>query len=59
VQRITGADSYDYIIGGMKMSPNESSTAWPLPVAEPEEVGFSSERLGRIRPAMQKYVDEQ
>ena len=41
------------------MSPNESSTTWPLPVAKPEEVGFSSERLGRIRPAMQKYVDEQ
>jgi CubicO group peptidase (beta-lactamase class C family) len=31
--------------------------AWPLPVAKPEEVGFSSERLARIRPAMQKYID--
>lgn len=28
-----------------------------LPRAEPEEVGMSSERLARIRPAMQRYVD--
>ena len=30
-----------------------------LPRAEPEEVGMSSERLGRIRTAMQRYVDRQ
>jgi CubicO group peptidase (beta-lactamase class C family) len=41
------------------MSPTKSSKSWPLPVAEPEEVGFSSERLARIRPAMQKYIDNQ
>ncbi len=41
------------------MSSTESSNAWPLPPAAPEEVGFSSERLARIRPAMQKYIDEQ
>jgi len=35
--------------------PNED---WPLPFAEPESVGFSSERLDRIRTAMQKYIDE-
>ena len=28
-----------------------------LPVAKPEEVGMSSERLSGIRPAMQRYVD--
>jgi CubicO group peptidase (beta-lactamase class C family) len=28
-----------------------------LPSAIPEEVGFSSERLARIRPVMQKYID--
>ena len=28
-----------------------------LPRAKPEEVGFSSERLARIGPAMQKYID--
>jgi CubicO group peptidase (beta-lactamase class C family) len=28
-----------------------------LPMARPEEVGMSSERLGRIRAAMQRYVD--
>jgi len=39
------------------MSSSKSKSVWPLPVAEPEEVGFSSERLARIRPAMQKYID--
>lgn len=28
-----------------------------LPTTKPEEVGFSSERLNRIGPAMQKYID--
>lgn len=28
-----------------------------LPMAKPEEVGMSSERLSRIRPAMQRYVE--
>ena len=41
------------------MSMAKSNSEWPLPVAKPEEVGFSSERLARIGPAMQKYVDEQ
>ena len=29
-----------------------------LPIAVPEEVGFSAERLERIRPVMQNYVDD-
>jgi CubicO group peptidase (beta-lactamase class C family) len=29
-----------------------------LPMTEPEEVGFSSERLARIGTAMQRYIDE-
>lgn len=29
-----------------------------LPVTAPEQVGMSSERLERIRPAMQKYIDD-
>src|SRR5262245_65076232 len=28
-----------------------------LPTARPEDVGMSSERLGRIRTGMQRYVD--
>jgi len=28
-----------------------------LPATDPEKVGFSSERLARIGPAMQKYID--
>jgi len=31
----------------------------PLPFAEPEEVGLSSERLSLIRPALQHYIDSQ
>jgi CubicO group peptidase (beta-lactamase class C family) len=31
---------------------------WPLPFAEPEEVGVSSERLSRIGPVMQKFIDD-
>jgi hypothetical protein len=27
------------------MGPKRSSPRWPLPFAEPEEVGFSSEQL--------------
>lgn len=30
-----------------------------LPTAAPEEVGLSSERLGRIRPAMQSFIDDE
>lgn len=41
------------------MSPQKSNNflSTGLPTAEPEEVGFSSERLARIGPAMQKYID--
>ncbi len=34
-----------------------TASAQGLPRAVPEEVGMSSERLARIRPAMQRYVD--
>ena len=29
-----------------------------LPAAKPEMVGMSSERLDRIKPVMQRYIDE-
>ena len=29
----------------------------PLPVAKPESVGMSSERLSRLIPVMQSYID--
>ena len=35
-----------------------SGFAQPLPTTSPEEVGLSSERLGRINKVMQQYVDE-
>src|SRR5215831_17604475 len=34
------------------------SSAAGLPMTKPEEVGMSSERLGRVRVAMQRYVDK-
>jgi len=34
-----------------------SNNDWPLPFAEPEEVGMSSERLSRIKPSMQEFID--
>ena len=37
---------------------NTNNNSWPLPIAKPEDVGISSERLARIRPAMQKFIDE-
>ena len=30
----------------------------PLPRVKPEEVGMSSERLARLRPAMQRFIDQ-
>jgi CubicO group peptidase (beta-lactamase class C family) len=41
------------------MSPKKSSANWPLPLAEPEEVGFSSERLAQICSSLQKFIDKQ
>ena len=38
-------------------STTSDKTPAGLPMAKPEEVGMSSERLARIRPAMQRYVD--
>jgi CubicO group peptidase (beta-lactamase class C family) len=35
-----------------------AQAAAKLPVAKPEEVGMSAERLGRIHTAMQRYVDK-
>ena len=34
------------------------ATPLELPKASPEDVGMSSERLERIKPVMQEYVDE-
>lgn len=38
--------------------PEKTNAPYPLPFVQPEEVGFSAERLARIGPAMQKYVDK-
>jgi len=42
-----------------KITNNVISGIGDLPTAQPEEVGLSSERLARIRPAIQRYVDKQ
>jgi CubicO group peptidase (beta-lactamase class C family) len=41
-----------FIIGSCSQQENH------LPTAKPEKVGMSSERLNRIKPVMQKYIDE-
>ena len=46
------------IAGGDSVVLSQSNPAG-LPAAKPEDVGMSSERLARIRPAMQRYVDRQ
>jgi CubicO group peptidase (beta-lactamase class C family) len=43
---------------GNDMSVTKTEDNWPLPAAEPEEVGISSQRLARIGPAMRRYIDE-
>lgn len=40
------------------MVAKKPDTAWPLPRVRPEEVGLSSERLGRIRPALQGFIEK-
>jgi CubicO group peptidase (beta-lactamase class C family) len=41
------------------MSPKNIKSSYPLPTADPEEVGFSSKRLANIRPSLQKYIDKE
>ena len=41
------------------MNTDKSNDTWPLPMAEPEKVGFSSERLAMIHPTMQKFIDDE
>jgi CubicO group peptidase (beta-lactamase class C family) len=42
----------------VKGEKTKKTTGNALPIVEPEEVGMSSERLGRIRVAMQRYIDK-
>src|SRR5215471_10777485 len=45
---------------GLGQKPEKSRVSPPpsgLPLANPEEVGMSTDRLSRIRTAMQRYVD--
>jgi len=41
------------------MSPRTSKTTWPLPFAKPDEVGASSERLARIRPNLDRFINDE
>ncbi len=40
------------------MTPVTTRTPWPLPLAQADEVGVISERLARIRPRMEKFIEE-
>jgi CubicO group peptidase (beta-lactamase class C family) len=39
------------------MSPKKTNAAFPFPAITAEEAGFSAERLSRIGPALQKFID--
>jgi CubicO group peptidase (beta-lactamase class C family) len=39
------------------MTAKKAVGDWPLPYSKPEEVGISSARLAKIRPCLQKYID--
>ena len=41
------------------MSLQKTIGSWPLPHSKPEEVGVSSARLSKIRPSLQKYIDQE
>lgn len=47
------------IVGLILMPAQVWAAAAGLPLASPESVGMSSERLARIMPAMQRYIDAQ
>jgi CubicO group peptidase (beta-lactamase class C family) len=53
---LTAAMFFSLIIGDGRVAA-QSAARSGLPAARPEEVGMSSERLARIRTAMQRYVD--
>ncbi|MFH0761351.1 MAG: serine hydrolase domain-containing protein [Bacteroidota bacterium] len=46
---------------GFRNNPNsdlQSNYGHVIPVSKPEKVGLSSDRLNRIKPFMQRYIDE-
>lgn len=47
------------ILGSLLLLSSGIHAAQSLPTARPEAVGMSSERLARIAPAMQRYIDRQ
>jgi CubicO group peptidase (beta-lactamase class C family) len=53
---LIAALSLSLVAGDGRVVAQSSKTG--LPTARPEEVGMSSERLGRVRVAMQRYVDK-
>ena len=42
---------------GLALFPVVNSSAGDLPIAEPESVGVSSDRLIRLTDSMQRYID--
>ena len=46
------------IFSGTALTVSAQNDDPGLPVADPESVGMSSERLARIGPAMQRYIDD-
>jgi CubicO group peptidase (beta-lactamase class C family) len=46
-----------WICGALSMARSSPAHAQGVPLAKPEDVGVSTERLSRIHAAMQRYVD--
>ena len=40
------------------MAPAANRPPWPLPLAQADEVGVLSERLARVRPRMERFIEE-
>ena len=58
---LTGWVAFGLLVGSpVARAAEDASTGWAdgIPTARPEEVGLSSERLARIAPVMQRYVDQ-
>ena len=46
------------VVLAFAVSATSMAQDFGLPMTAPEQVGMSTERLERIRPAMQKYIDD-
>ena len=51
-------EDYSFGFDGFYVNRKLGSTESSFPTSKPEAVGLSSDRLNRIKPVMQRYVDD-